>query len=104
MIVRIWHGRVPSEKAESYREFTRGRAIPNHQSVEGNLSVYMLERQQGEVTHFITLTFCKDRQSVTGFAGEAVNIAKYHPEDTDYLLEFEPTVVPYEVVDRSCKV
>jgi len=33
-----------------------------------------------------------------GFAGNDVNTAKYYPEDKDYLLEFEPHVVHYEVV------
>ena len=27
MIARIWHGRVPSTKAEQYREITAARAI-----------------------------------------------------------------------------
>jgi hypothetical protein len=30
-----------------------------------------------------------------------VETAKYYPEDKDFLLEFEPTVVHYEVVGRS---
>jgi heme-degrading monooxygenase HmoA len=101
MIVRMWHGRVPTDKADSYREFTKSRAIPDYQSVEGNLSAYVLERQQGEVTHFMTLTFWQDLQSIKGFAGQDVNIAKYYPEDKDYLLELEPTVVHYEVVGSS---
>ena len=27
MIVRMWHGRVPTSQAKAYREFTNGRAI-----------------------------------------------------------------------------
>jgi len=42
MIVRLWHGRVPSEKARSYREFLNRRAIPDYRSVPGNLSVHVL--------------------------------------------------------------
>lgn len=101
MIVRMWHGRVPTSKAAAYREFTISRAIPDYQSVEGNLSVNILERQEGDVTHFITLTFWRDLESIKGFAGEDVEKAKYYPEDQDYLLEFEPTVVHYEVVGQS---
>lgn len=101
MIVRMWHGRVPTFKAQAYREFTNARAIPDYQSVDGNLSVHILERQEGDVTHFITLTFWRDMESIKGFAGENVEAAKYYPEDKDYLLEFEPTVVHYEVVGQS---
>ena len=101
MIVRMWHGRVPTAKAKTYREFTIARAIPDYQSVEGNLSVHILEREEGDVTHFITLTFWKDLESIKGFAGEDVETAKYYPEDKDFLLEFEPKVVHYEVVGQS---
>ena len=101
MIVRMWHGRVPALKAEAYRQFVIARAIPNYQSVEGNLSVHVLERQEGDVTHFITLTFWKDLESIRSFAGEDVETAKYYPEDQDFLLEFEPKVVHYEVVGQS---
>ena len=101
MIVRMWHGRVPASKAEAYRKFLNGRAIPDYQSVEGNLSVHILERRDGDVTHFVTLTFWKDMDSIKAFAGEDVEAAKYYPEDKDFLLEFEPEVVHYEVVGQS---
>lgn len=101
MIVRMWHGRVPTSKAQAYRDFVNARAIPDYQSVDGNLSVHILERQEGDVTHFITLTFWRDVASIKGFVGEDVEVAKYYPEDKEYLLEFEPTVVHYEVVGQS---
>ncbi len=101
MIVRMWHGRVPTSKAKAYREFVNARAIPDYQSVDGNLSVHILERAEGDVTHFITLTFWRDLDSIKAFAGDEVEKAKYYPEDDEYLLEFEPTVVHYEVVGQS---
>ena len=36
--------------------------------------------------------------SIRAFAGEGVETAKYYPEDKDFLLEFEPRVIHYEVV------
>jgi heme-degrading monooxygenase HmoA len=101
MISRMWHGRVSTSRAKAYREFLNARAIPDYQSVEGNISVHILERNEGEITHFITLTFWESINSIKAFAGEDVERAKYYPEDKDYLLEFEPTVVHYEVVGRS---
>ncbi|HEY77397.1 MAG TPA: antibiotic biosynthesis monooxygenase [Thermoflexia bacterium] len=101
MIARIWHGRVPTSKAEAYRRFLNERAIPDYQSVEGNLAVYILERREGDVTHFITLTFWESLESIRGFAGDDIETAKYYEEDKDFLLEFEPNVVHYEVVGRS---
>ena len=101
MIARMWHGRVPTSKAKAYCEFVNGRAIPDYQSVKGNISVHILERPDGDVTHFITLTFWESLDAIKGFAGQDINIAKYYPEDKDFLLEFEPTVVHYEVVGQS---
>jgi heme-degrading monooxygenase HmoA len=101
MISRMWHGMVPTLKAKEYREFLNVRAIPDYQSVDGNISVHIFERIEGEVTHFITLTFWKDMESIKAFAGEDVETAKYYPEDKDFLLEFEPKVVHYEVVGHS---
>ena len=101
MIVRMWHGRVPTSKADAYRAFTNGRAIPDYRSVPGNLSVHVLERREGEVTHFITLTFWESLDAIRAFAGEDVEKAKYYPEDDGFLLEFEPRVVHYEVVGKS---
>jgi len=100
MITRMWHGRVPTSKAGAYREFLSTRAISDYQSVEGNISVHILERNEGDITHFITLTFWKDLDSIKAFAGEDAEAAKYYPEDKDYLLEFEPRVVHYQVVGQ----
>jgi heme-degrading monooxygenase HmoA len=101
MIVRMWHGRVKTEKAQAYREFVNRRAIPDYRSVAGNISVHILERRDGDVTHFVTMTFWTSMDAIKGFAGEDPEVAKYYPEDTDFLLEFEPTVVHYEVVGQS---
>ena len=101
MIVRIWHGRVPASKAEAYRDFLNQRAIPDYQSVQGNMSVHILERNEGEITHFITLTFWENLEVIKRFAVEDVETAKYYPEDKDFLLEFESTVTHYEVVGQS---
>ena len=87
--------------AEAYRKFLNARAIPDYRSVMGNISVHILERSEGDITHFISLTFWKDMDSIKAFAGDEVDVAKYYPEDSDFLLEFEPRVVHYEVVGQS---
>lgn len=57
MIARMWHRFVPTHKTQVYREFLNTRAIPDYQSVKGNISVRILERKDGDVTHFITMTY-----------------------------------------------
>jgi len=97
----MWHGRVPSSRAEAYRTFLNERAIPDYRSVPGNVSVHVLERREAEVTHFITLTFWEGLDAIRAFAGEDAEKARYYPEDADFLLEYEPRVIHYEVVGRS---
>ena len=101
MIIRMWHGRVKHDDARAYREFLKQRAISDYQSVEGNLSVKILERREEDSTHFITMTSWETLDAIKAFAGEDVEKAKYYPEDDGYLLEFEPSVVHYEVVGTS---
>jgi hypothetical protein len=101
MIVRLWHGRVAATKAQEYREFLARRAIPDYRSVEGNISVCILERQAGDVVHFITMTSWTGLEAIKAFAGDDAEVAKYYPEDQGFLIEFEPTVVHYEVVGHS---
>ncbi|MGQ0587759.1 MAG: antibiotic biosynthesis monooxygenase family protein [Gammaproteobacteria bacterium] len=101
MIARMWHGRVPAGKASAYREFLNRRAIADYRSVPGNLSVHILERPDGDVVHFMTLTFWESMDAIRGFAGDDAERAKYYAEDQDFLLEFEPTVVHYTVAGRS---
>ena len=97
----MWHGRVLTSKAKAYREFLNTRAIPDYRSVKGNVSVYILEQPEGDITHFITLSFWESMDVIRGFAGSDVGVAKYYAEDKEFLLEFEPRVVHYEVVGQS---
>ena len=101
MIARLWHGRVPTSKGPAYREFLNKRAIPDYRATPGNVSVHILERQEGDVSHFMTLTFWENISVIQNFAGTDISKAKYYPEDKDFLLEFELTVVHYEVVGGS---
>ena len=103
MIVRMWHGRVPSEKSRRYREFLNSRAIPDYRSVPGNVSVHVLERSEGDVTHFMTMTFWQDVAAIRGFTGNDIEAAKYYPEDQEFLLEHEPKVVHYEVKELQAR-
>ena len=99
MIARIWHGKTKTSDADEYRDFLIKRAIPDYTSTEGNISAHILRRIEGEEAHFITLTLWEDAEVIKRFAGEEIERAKYYPEDENYLLEFEPTVTHYEVID-----
>ena len=98
MICRIWHGRTPRARGDAYARFLEQRAIPDYQSIPGNLDVAVMRRDEDEVTHFLTVTHWESEASIRAFAGEEPLRAKYYAEDRDYLLEFEPLVQHYVVV------
>lgn len=97
MIARLWHGITLSEVADAYMAFLRERAVPDYRGTPGNLSVSLMRRDAGRVTHFVILTHWTSMEAIAAFAGVDVERAKYYPEDDDYLLEFEPTVQHFEV-------
>jgi heme-degrading monooxygenase HmoA len=101
MILRIWHGRTHREHADEYAEFLRRRAIPDYRSVPGNLDVLVVRRDEGDVTHFLTLTRWVSEEAIAAFAGADLLRAKYYPEDPGFLLELEPEVQHFTVVARE---
>jgi len=97
VIARIWHGTTSTAKADDYLAFLQARAIPDYSSTPGNRAVHLLRREEGEITHFITLTHWESLDAIRAFAGDDISKAKYYPEDAGFLLEFEPTVQHYEL-------
>jgi heme-degrading monooxygenase HmoA len=98
MIARIWHGITSSVKAGDYVDFLKKTALPDYTSTPGNRGAFVLRRIDGERAHFLTLTFWESEQAIKEFAGQDMDKAKYYPEDTQFLLEFEPSVQHYEVM------
>lgn len=97
MIARIWHGRTRAEDAEAYILFLRERAIPDYQGTPGNRGVFLLRRIESDAAHFLTITHWDSLEAIRAFAGEDISLAKYYPEDEEFLLEFEPTVQHYDL-------
>jgi heme-degrading monooxygenase HmoA len=100
MIARIWHGTVPTERADAYHQYLLRTGIPDYRSTAGNRGVYVLRRVQGDITRFLLITLWESWDAIRAFAGDDVEQARYYPEDEVFLLELEPTVVHYEVLHQ----
>ena len=98
-ITRIWHGRTRAEHADEYLDILESSGIADYAKTEGNLSVKILRRIEGDVCHFWTVTEWDSVESIKKFAGNDLEKAKYYPEDDEYLLEFEPTVIHCETFE-----
>lgn len=97
MIARTWHGRVPRTKAAAYRRYLEATGLPDYRSTPGNRGVLVLTRDEGDVTHFLLVSFWETLDAIRAFAGDDLERARYYPEDTEFLLEMEPTVTHYDV-------
>ena len=97
MIARLWHGTTRLDRADAYASFLDGRAMPDYRGTPGNLGAQVLRRDEDGIAHFLTLSYWEDEDAIRAFAGDDLLKARYYPEDSDFLLEFEPEVVHYEV-------
>jgi len=99
MIARRWHGRVPAAKAAEYLALMREVALPDYRSTDGNRGAWCLHRREGEIVHVEMFTLWADEAAIRRFAGDDVAAAKYYDFDAGFLLELEPEVVHFEVID-----
>jgi heme-degrading monooxygenase HmoA len=99
MIARSWHGVTPAAKADEYFAFLNTSGIPDYKATEGNRGVYVLRRIEGDKAHFLLISLWDSYDAIRKFAGDDVEKAHYYPEDDKFLLEKEPKVFHYEVLD-----
>jgi heme-degrading monooxygenase HmoA len=99
MIARSWHGVTPAAKADEYLAYLNRTGIPDYKATEGNRGVYVLRRIEGEHAHFLLISLWDSYDAIRKFAGDNYEIAHYYPEDDEFLLEKESTVLHYEVLD-----
>jgi heme-degrading monooxygenase HmoA len=98
-ITRLWHGITRAEHADEYLKYVQDTGLKEYKTIEGNLSVKLLRRIDGEICHFLTVTEWDSYDSIKKFAGPDYQKAKYYPDDKKYLLEFEEYVAHYETFD-----
>ena len=101
MIIRLWRGRTPLEKADAYEKFTSGRAGPDYSSVPGLRAFFFTRRDQADYAEFLLITHWDSIAAIKQFAGEDYAKAKYYPEDQDFLLDFPEEVEHFEVFDSK---
>jgi heme-degrading monooxygenase HmoA len=99
MIARIWQGVVRLEDADEYAEYIRDTGFTEYAETSGNRGTWMLRRDQGDRTGFITLWLWENVDAIRAFAGDDIEAAVLYPEDARYLLG-ESTVTHYQVVDQ----
>jgi heme-degrading monooxygenase HmoA len=101
VIARTWRGWTRSDDADAYVEYLQRTGIPEYRATQGNRAAYILRRNVGERTEFVTLTLWESLDAVRGFAGDDVERAVFYPEDDRFLIDRETTVAHFEVVEPA---
>jgi heme-degrading monooxygenase HmoA len=99
MIARIWRGTVRTEDADEYARYVSDTGFAEYGRTPGNRGAWMLRRDDGDRTEFVTLSMWDSVDAIKAFAGEDIEAAVLYPEDERYLVG-ESRVTHYEVVDQ----
>jgi len=73
--------------------------LPDYRSTKGNRGAWCLYRRDGDVVHVEMFTLWDNLAAIRRFAGEDLSQAKYYDFDPDFLLEMEPRVTHFEVIE-----
>lgn len=92
MIARSWHGRVPASRIADYYAYLQRTGLADYQATPGNLGILVQQWTEGDVGHFLLTTLWESIDAIKRFAGEEYTVARYYPEDDDFLMEREPYV------------
>jgi heme-degrading monooxygenase HmoA len=99
VIARIWRGAVRPADADAYGEYIGRTGLAGYAQTPGNQGAWMLRRDVGDLTEFVTFTLWESIDAVKAFAGEDYETAVYYPEDDRFLVERDAKCAHYEVVE-----
>ena len=77
--------RRPPRRRRRVRAYIRDTGFPEYGGADGNRGAWMLRRDEGDKTEFLTLSFWESRDAITSFAGEDIEAAVLYPEDDRFL-------------------
>jgi heme-degrading monooxygenase HmoA len=98
MISRIWHGWTKPEDADTYERMLRDEVLPGIHRVGGYQGAYLLRRDSGNETEFVTITLFENLDAVRRFAGEDYSRAVIHEPARRLFTRFDERSVHYETV------
>ena len=100
MIARRWHGRVPAAKAEEYLKLMKDVGLADYRSTAGQ-SRRLVPPPAATATSSTSRCSRYGTTSKRSAAspGDELTQAKYYDFDPDFLLELEPEVTHFEVIE-----
>jgi heme-degrading monooxygenase HmoA len=99
MTARTWRGTVHRADADEYAGYIKETGFAEYGQTPGNRGAWMLRRDDGDHTEFITLSLWDSVDAIRAFAGDDIEAAVLYPEDARYLVG-ESTVAHHQIVDQ----
>jgi heme-degrading monooxygenase HmoA len=100
MVARTWRGWTRRDDADEYVRYVEQTGMREYRATPGNRGAWILRRDDGDRTEFVTLTFWESLEAVKGFAGEDVDRAVFYPEDDRFLVDREETVKHWRLEEQ----
>jgi len=99
MIARTWRGFTREQDKDSYYDYLLKTGLKDYASIPGNRGVWVLRRVAEGKAEFTLISLWDSWEAIRAFAGPDYEKAVYYPEDKKFLLELEPNVKHYEVLE-----
>ena len=100
MIARIWKGAVRRQDGDTYARYIEETGLAGYAETPGNCGAWMLRRDEGERTEFVTFTLWESLDAVKAFAGEDYETAYVPPAARAVLARFDDRSAHYETLLR----
>jgi heme-degrading monooxygenase HmoA len=98
VIARMWRGWTAADRAGEYVEYLERTGVRDLRETPDNRGVYVLHRTvEDDREEFIVLSLWDSRGAIVAFAGEDVEVARFYPDDDDFLVQREWTCAHFEV-------
>src|SRR5262245_4353048 len=83
----MWFGRTRVEDFDAYLAYLEESGVAELKRTPGNQGVMVLRRREGDEAEFGVVSFWDSLEDVKAFAGEAVAVSRYFPDDARFLVE-----------------
>jgi heme-degrading monooxygenase HmoA len=100
MIARVWRGVVRTTDADAYAGYIGETGFAEYGRTPGNRGAWLLRRDEGGTTEFITVSLWESVAAIRAFAGDDIEAAVLYPEDERYLVGGDSSIAHYDVADH----
>jgi len=98
VVVRSWRGSTAAADADRYVGYMNETGVAGLAATPGNQGVQMWRRVEGDRAEFVVVSYWDSRDSIRAFAGDDIEVARFYPEDEEYLVERDLHCTHYDLV------